>query len=70
MSTNDRETVVVSNSGGGSAGWFIAGLIVAGLLVAGLFVYNGGFGLLGNGDNKSTIELKLPDAPAPAKPSN
>lgn len=63
--SNERDTVVVSGSNGSSAGWFIAGIIVVALAIVGYLAYNGTF----SGDSNTTIELKMPEVPAPSAPA-
>lgn len=58
--SNEKETVVVSNGGGG-ASWFIAGILFIALIVGGYFIYNGYF----NQGSDISVELEVPEAITP-----
>ncbi|UJQ94512.1 hypothetical protein [Mariluticola halotolerans] len=61
--SDEKETVVVSNTGGNGGAWFLGIVVAIGIVVVAFLAYNGFF----TGGDSVEVELKVPEISAPAQ---
>jgi len=61
--SDEKETVVVTNTGGNGGAWFVGAVLAIGIVVVVFLAYNGFF----TGGDNMEVELKLPEISAPTQ---